>query len=131
MEIHVRTPHAKIKKATRAYAEQKIAAALAKVAGEEGPRADIEISDLSNGSGAPRMRVSVHVFLPRRKGQTVQAEDADVGAAIDLAADKILRAVKRNRQKRRDRQRQSHYTLPAVTPGPVDEEDDAVQPITL
>ena len=131
MEIQVRSPHADIKKSTVAYAEQKIGAALEKVAGKEGSRADIEIADLSHGRGAPLMRVSVHVSLPQSKFQTVQVEDADVGAAIDLAADKIHRAIKRTRQRRRDRQRQSHYDLPAMAAAPIEEDEDAVKPITL
>ena len=54
-----------------------------------------------------------------------------MGAAIDLAADKILRAVKRDRQKRRDVQRHSQYNLPAMEPMPFDDDDDVVKPITL
>ncbi len=131
MEIQVRTPHANLKKSTKAYAEQKIGAALEKVLGQEGSRGDIEISDLSNGHGAPLIRVSVHVTIPRSKSHTVHAEDGDVGAAIDLAADKILRAVKRNLQKKRSRQRSSHYNLPAVAPTPFEEDEESIQPITL
>jgi ribosome-associated translation inhibitor RaiA len=131
MEIQVRTPHASVKKGTKGYAELKIGGALEKVLGKDGSRADIEIADLSNGHGAPQMRVSVHVTIPHNKPHTVHAENAEVGAAIDLAADKILRAVKRTREKKRDRQRHSSYNLQAVPPGPIDEDDDSVQPITL
>lgn len=131
MEIQIRAPHADIKKGVRAYAEQKIGGALQKVVGKEGSKLDIEISDLSNGTGAPSMRVSVHVSIPHSKTVVVHAEDGDVGAAIDLAADKALRAVVRVRKKRRDRQRASHYSLPAVPPTPYDDDEESIQPITL
>ena len=131
MELQVRTPHADVKNGTKAYAEDKIGGALKKVLGKEGSRTDVEIADLSNGHGAPLMRVSVHVKVPHGKPHTVHVEDADVHAAIDLAADKIFRAVKRDREKRRDRQRHSQYNLPAMEQVPFDDDDDAIQPITL
>jgi ribosome-associated translation inhibitor RaiA len=133
MELQVRTPHAIVKQSTRAYAEQKIGAALQKILGKEGSRADVEIADLGNGRGAPLMRVSVHVTVPHAKPHSVSADDPDVGAAIDLAADKILRAVKRDRQKRRDVRRQSQYNLPVVEGTAAVEEDEeaTIQPITL
>jgi len=107
MEFQVRAHSVTLRDSTRLYAEQKIATPLGKVLGGSASRIDVEITDLAHGSGKPCFRVSVHVFIPHAKTQVVHVEDEDMSAAIDLAGDKILRAVKRGRGKRRDKARHS------------------------
>jgi ribosomal subunit interface protein len=122
MEFHVRAHSVTVSDETRAYAEQKISAPLSKVLGSDASRIDVEITDLARGTGKPCFRVSVHGFIPHAKTQVVHVEDEDMRAAIDVAADKILRAVKRGRNKRRDRARHSgEWEAPVLDLG----DDDA------
>ncbi len=123
MELRVRAARGNIKPSTRAYAEQKIGRAVEKILGKDGSRADVEIEDLANGHGAPMIRVRVNVFIPHSAPEVVSAEDPDVGAAIDLAADKIMRTVKRAKNRRRDKTR-SHEKLQAVIAPPTPELDE-------
>ena len=117
MEFHVRAHSVTVSDETRAYAEQKISAPLSKVLGSDASRIDVEITDLARGTGKPCFRVSVHGFIPHAKTQVVHVEDEDMRAAIDLAADKILRAVKRGRNKRRDKARHSgEWEAPVQAP---------------
>jgi ribosomal subunit interface protein len=124
MDLNIRTPHIELKKSDRVYAEEKIGRAVEKVLGTQGT-VDIEISDLSNGHGAPRIRVSVHVHIPQAKSENVAVEDPDVRAAIDLAADRAARAVKRNKERRRGRVR-SHGSKEMAAHVPV-EPDETVE----
>ncbi|HCP45354.1 MAG TPA: hypothetical protein DIU15_04900 [Deltaproteobacteria bacterium] len=107
MDFQVRAHSVTLRDNTRAYAQQKIATPLSKILRSSASRIDVEITDLAHGSGKPCFRVSVHVFIPHAKTQVVHVEDEDMTAAIDLAGDKILRAVKRGREKRRDKARNS------------------------
>ena len=76
------------------------------------------MSNLDHGKGAPLSRVKVNVHVPHAKSVSISVDDPEVRAAVDLAADKIWRAVKRLRQKRRDTGRQAE-------PMPVGLDDDA------
>lgn len=102
MEFHLRAHAVDIDDATRIYAREKIGGAVHQVLGKEGSRVDVEIAALNHGHGAPRTRVSVHVFVPHGRTPVVTVEDEDIKAAIDIAADKAWRSVKELRQRRRD-----------------------------
>ena len=107
MDFHVRAHSIQLSPDDRDYAEKKIGKAVQKILGSEA-RVDCEISTNDAGKGAGLSRVKVNVHIPHAKAISVQEEHKEVKAAIDLAADKIWRAVKRLRQKRRDNRRGPH-----------------------
>jgi len=116
MEIDVRAHSIELKKGDRAYAAEKIGKAVDKLLSGTGARVDVEISDLSQGSGAHLKRVAVHVHVPHSKTEVVRVDDPSVTAAVDLAADRIFRSLKRNIERRRGRRHQTGKELMAVVP---------------
>ncbi len=90
---------------TREYAAEKIGGAVEQVLGRESSKVDVEIAALNHGPGVTKHRVSVHVFVAHGGTPVVTVEHEDIRAAIDLASDKIWRAVKELRQRRRDKAR--------------------------
>ena len=122
MDFHVRAHSTHLDNDTRAYAEEKIGRAVTKVLGSKGGRVDIEVTDQNQGGGAPCSRVKVHVAIPHSASETVHVDDPDIRAAIDQCADKIGRAIKKNRGRRRDRVRTGE--IPAYVPIVSDDDDD-------
>ena len=128
MEFNLRAPSTPVNKSDRAYAEKKITTALRKVIGANGARVDVEVSSPSQSSGKPLTEVDVHVFIPRSKTQVVKVRAEEVRECIDLATDKIMRAVKRSRNRRRDKMRHSGEFPAATSPLDDDADDIDTQP---
>ena len=103
MQFQIRAHDVHVDDSTRTYAEAKIGREIQKILGSGGHRVDIEFSQ--EGHGAPDHRVAVHLFVPKGKPHVVTVSDPDMKAAIDLASDKIGRAIKRATTRRRDRAR--------------------------
>lgn len=125
MEVHVRSPHCDLAPADREYAEIKIGRAVEKILGRQGVRVDVEVSDEASAQHAPHKRVSVHVHLPHARTEVVSVDDADVRAAIDVAADKVTRTIKRAVQRRRDRTRAGSKEMPALQTGAPEPDETA------
>jgi ribosomal subunit interface protein len=105
MQFQIRVHDVHVDDSIRDYAEEKIGKAVRKILGSGGHRVDIEFSQ--EGHGAPDHRVAVHLFVPHGKPHVVSVSDPDMKAAIDVAADKIGRSVRRATNRRRDRARKS------------------------
>jgi len=138
MEFHLRTHSVEIDTYTREYAEEKIGRAVRKVVGKEGSRVDVEISDPAQGTGTPICRVTVKVSVPRTKPAVVHVEQAEPRAAIDLASDKILNALKRGVQKKRDKARKKNPAASrprlakvATQAAPVSDDADEAETLTM
>ncbi|MCO4768523.1 MAG: HPF/RaiA family ribosome-associated protein [Deltaproteobacteria bacterium] len=112
MDFKVRAHSIQLSAEDRDYAEKKIGKAVQKILGSDGNNVDVEISNLDSGKGAHLTRVKVNVYVPHAKTISVHVDNPDVKAGIDVAADKIWRAVKRLRQKRRDSRR--NHTAPVT-----------------
>ena len=106
MQFQIRVHDVHVDDSIRDYAEAKIGRAVQKILGSGGHRVDIEFSQ-EGQRGAPDHRVAVHLFVPHGKPHVVSVSDPDMKAAIDVAADKIGRAVRRATNRRRDRARKS------------------------
>jgi ribosomal subunit interface protein len=122
MEVHVRAPKFDLSEGAREYAETKIGRSVKKLM-RGNARVDVEVTGEARG-GTSLAKVKVQVAVPRASTAVITAEDADVRAAIDLAADKIGRALRRNKEKRRDKSRTGAHEA-AVGPE-VDEETDTI-----
>ena len=125
MEFHFRAHSVQLEPDTRDYAEEKIGGALHKVLGKGGGRIDVEVTEPSHSGGRPCVRVKVHVAIPHAASETVHVDASGLKEAIDLCANKIMRAVKRRRNKRRTKARTGEFPALAAA---IDEEvgDEAV-----
>ena len=128
MEFNLRAPSTQIDRADRDYAEKKLTQALRKVVENAGVRVDVEVSSPSQSSGKPLTEVDVHVFIPKSKKQVVKVQAEGLRECIDLATDKIMRAVKRSRNRRRDKLRHSGEFKAATVPFDEDAEDSQPSP---
>ena len=106
MHFQIRAHDVQVDDAHREYAEQKIGKAVAKILGSGSHRVDVEITH--EGTGAPDHRVSVHLFVPHSAPIVVSVADPELHAALDLAADRVGRAVRRATNKRRDKARRGN-----------------------
>lgn len=124
MEVNVRTHSFDLSDRSRQYAESKIGRSVTKLVKGAAP-VDVEVSEQNKGGGASLVRVKVSVAIPRSKPAVVTAEDPEIRAAIDLAADKIGRALRKTKEKRRGKGRTSPGVAPVVgrTIDEVDEVD--------
>jgi len=122
MEFHLRAHSVTLRPETREYAELKIGRVVQKVL-RANSRVDVDFSLENKGHGAPSVTCKVHVAIPHANSETISAEDADAHAAIDRAADKLARALRRNKEKRRTRDR-TGGNLRAVKPERSADDDD-------
>jgi ribosomal subunit interface protein len=122
MEFVVRAHSVDLDEATRDYAEAKIGRVVTKMLRTTGARVDVEVTGQAGGAG--QTRVKVHVVIPHATSETVHADGDDPRAAIDIAADKIGRALRRNKEKRRDRARATGPVRDPRTPANDDDIDD-------
>ncbi len=125
MDCTVRAHSIQIDDDTRNYATKKITRSVEKILGGQSVSIDIEISNLDKGKGRPLSRVKVNVRVPQAKSLSVHVDDQDVRAAVDGAADKIWRAVKKIKQKRRDH-RGSVHGGPVTLDRPPQEDPNAI-----
>ena len=122
MQLKVRAHSVDLNNSDRAYAEEKIGRTVEKFLGKSG-RVDVEVSEVSKSGGHNLSRVKVHIAIPHAPSETVHVDDEKVRAAIDLCADKVARAIKRNKQKRRDQARSG--SMPALTKQSLEDEIEA------
>jgi ribosomal subunit interface protein len=108
MQLNVRAHSVDLDNSDRAYATEKIGRIVEKFLGKSG-RVEVEFSEISKGGGHNLSRVKVHVAIPHAPSETVHVDDVEVRAAIDLCADKLARAIKRNKEKRRSKARSGSF----------------------
>ena len=108
MQLNVRAHSVDLTSSDRAYASEKIGRIVEKFLGKSG-RVDVEVSEVSKSGGHNLSRVKVHIAIPHASSETVHVDDAEIRAAIDLCADKVARAIKRNKTKRRDQARSGSF----------------------
>ncbi|MCP4873162.1 MAG: ribosome-associated translation inhibitor RaiA [Proteobacteria bacterium] len=128
MEFVVRAHSVKMDDASRDYAEAKIGKAVAKMTRGSNARVDVEVSKSTHGTG--KTRVKVHVVIPHVPSETVHADESEMKAAIDVAADKISRALRRHKEKRRDRARATGPVRDPYAPAGDDDDGDG-ETVTL
>jgi len=122
MQLNVRAHSVDLDNSDRAYATEKIGRIVEKFLGKSG-RVDVEFSEISKGGGHNLSRVKVHLVIPRAPSETVRVDDPEIRTAIDLCADKLARAIKRNKEKRRTQARSGSF--PSLDVPPTTAEDAA------
>lgn len=100
MKVIVKARHMTLTPALKAHAEDKLGNALMRIFDRPAAKIEIELSDLGNVSnGTKECRATVH--MPRGKPITISEIHDDMYSAINLAHDRLLEQVKRERGRRR------------------------------
>lgn len=100
MQVIVKARHMNLTRSLRAHAHAKLGEALMRIFYRPAARVDIELSDLGHREGGTKeCRVVVH--MPGGKPVTICEYHDDLYSAINLAHDRLLEQVKRERGKRR------------------------------
>jgi putative sigma-54 modulation protein len=115
MQVNVVGRHMTITDPTRAYAEEKFGR-LAKVYDTESMAADVVLDVRKNRAHPDRFTAEVTIHL---KGHVVRAEETstDMHAAIDLAADKADRQMRKYKTKVIDRRNHHAVSVTKTAPG--------------
>lgn len=111
MNTKIHTHQLDMSDALREYAVRHIEELVARIYNKQNPTLDIEFSDVSAGR---EKQVKVTLHIPHGKTLVASAQDANPYAAVDLAADKISRELRRYKEKQLDTAR--HGVSPADLP---------------
>lgn len=124
MNTKIHTHQLDMSDALREYAVKHIEELVTRIYNKQNPTLDIEFSDVS--AGREKMcKVTLHV--PPGKTLVASAQDVNPYAAVDLAAEKISRELRRFKEKRQDAARHgvSPADLPALENDGSDDEEAA------
>jgi putative sigma-54 modulation protein len=100
MRVIVKARHMDLTPALKEHAEQKLGKALMRIVDKPAVRLEIELNDIGNVRNGVDKECRVTVFMPRGKTINIVEVDDDMYKAIDLAHDRLLDKVKREREKR-------------------------------
>ena len=100
MKVIVKARHMNLTRSLRAHADEKLGAAVARIFDRPAVKIEIELSDLGHVVGGTKeCRVTVH--MPHGKPIVISEIHEDLYSAINLAHDRLLETVKRERGRRR------------------------------
>lgn len=102
MRVIVKARHFELTPALKAHAEDKLGKALTRIFDRPAAQIEIELSDIGNVRDGANKECRVTVFVPKGKTINIVEIDDNMYKAIDLAHDRILQQVKRERGKRRN-----------------------------
>lgn len=97
MQVIVKARQMKLTEALKAYAEEKLGHSTAKIFDRPAAKIDIELSKLAHKHGSATEECRVTVFMPKGKTVVIVEVDDNMYKAIDLAHDRLLLQVKRER----------------------------------
>ncbi len=101
MKLIVKARHMSLTPALKSHAEEKLGRSLMKIFDRPAAKVEIELTDLGQvKSGTKECRVTV--YMPRGKTITISEVSDDMYSAINLAHDRLLHQVKRQRGRKRD-----------------------------
>ncbi len=107
MELRLRVRHADVPEILRTYAERRLGFALRRFADRIGP-VTVRIDDLNGPRGGIDKLCCIRVRLVPSGTVMMYEVDTDTVVAIDRVADRVVRAVRQELGRRRDRRRRSN-----------------------
>ena len=117
MQVIVKARHMNLTDSLRAHASEKLGDSVMRVFDRPAAKIEIELSELAVKDGDDK-ECRVTVFVPRGKAITITEVGDDMYKAIDLAHDRLLMTVKRERdrcgnihQRRRAAERERLQTM--------------------
>jgi ribosomal subunit interface protein len=102
MIVIVKARHMDLTPSLKEHAEQKLGKALMRIADTPSMRVEIELTAIGNVRNGKNKECRVTVTLPRGKPINIVEIDDDMYKAIDLAHDRLLVQVKRERDRRQN-----------------------------
>jgi putative sigma-54 modulation protein len=101
MKVIVKARHMKLTDALKAYAEEKLSFALSRVFDRDAAKIEIELRDLGHIRDKQNKECHVTLHMPRAKTIVINEVDDDMYKAINLAHDRFLETVKRERERQK------------------------------
>lgn len=99
MQVIVKARHMNLTDSLRAHASEKLGDSVMRIFDRPAAKIEIELSELAVKDGDDK-ECRVTVFVPRGKTITITEVGDDMYKAIDLAHDRLLTTVKRERDRR-------------------------------
>ena len=101
MKVIVKGRHMNLTPALTAHAEDKLGHPIARIFDRPDVKIEIELSELGRTDDGQDKECRVTVFMPKGKPINIVEVADDMYKAIDLAHDRVINHVKRQREKRR------------------------------
>lgn len=101
MKVIVKARHMTLTPALTDHAEEKLGNAIARIFDRPDAKIEIELSELGRSDDGLNKECRVTVFMPRGKPINIVEKAEDMYKAIDLAHDRVVNQVKRQREKKR------------------------------
>ena len=102
MIVIVKARHMDLTPSLKEHAEQKLGKALMRIVDKPSVRVEIELNAIGHVRDGKNKECRVTLLLPRRKAVNIVEVDDDMYKAIDLAHDRLLEQVKRERDRRQN-----------------------------
>jgi len=99
MKVIVKARHMDLTPSLREHAEEKLGKAIMRIFDKPAAKIEIELSDIGNNRDGNHMECRVSVSIPQSKTVVITEIDDDMYKAIDLAHDRLLLQIKRQRDK--------------------------------
>ncbi|MBI3178043.1 MAG: HPF/RaiA family ribosome-associated protein [Deltaproteobacteria bacterium] len=117
MKVIVKARHMTLTEALKAHAEDKLSNAVMRIFDRPAAKLEIELGEIGAMRDGKNKECRVSVFIPKSKTINIVEIDEDMYKAIDLAHDRLLLQVKRERGKKRaaTRQRKTPAKARALT----------------
>ena len=100
MKVIVKARHMNLTPSLREHAEEKLGQALMRIFDRPAVQIEIELNYIGNVRDGQDKECRVTVFMPRGKTINIVEIDDNMYKAIDLAHDRLLQQVKRERGKK-------------------------------
>lgn len=101
MRVIVKARHMNLTEALKTHAELKLGEAIMRVFDRPAAKIEIELCDLGHVQDGSDKECRVTVFIPKGKTVVICEADDDMYKAIDLAHDRLLLQVKRERGRKK------------------------------
>lgn len=101
MRVIVKARHMNLTPALKAHAEEKLGDAIIRVFDRPAAKIEIELVDLGHVQNGSDKECKVAVFMPKGKTIVISEVDDNMYKAIDLAHDRLLMQVKRERGRKK------------------------------
>lgn len=102
MRVIVKARHMNLTPSLRAHAEEKLGNALMRIFDKPGVQCEIELNEMGNVRDGKNMECRIRVDMPRGRSINIIEIDDNMYKAIDLAHDRLLQQVKRQRGRKND-----------------------------
>lgn len=110
MQVIVKARHMNLTAALKAHAEAKLGEPVMRIFDRPAAKLEVELSQLGDKDGET-MECRVTVFMPKGRTITITEVCDNMYKAIDLAHDRLLEQVKRERGRKTDTKRRRREAL--------------------